>query len=296
MSDNSGEGPPSAPLSACGVPDDAETTPWLFRGKDLSNDLAENLDNVDWEALEFRSWGIFPLGHPVRTWCHAVERSSGFKALVVAGVILSVVAVMAELDATEGSWINEPVAGSGGGVWTWSLLIELLCTAVFLFEFFVKTVDYGLVTNAKAYLRSSWGVLESYVLLVSVLSVAVKLSSSAEEAPVFFQFLVACKVLRIFKVIEVFSGLRLLALSFWRASKFMFRVGILFALALTIFGVIGLQLFVGAYRNRCVRYGAVPPEYHGLGPAAYSGDDLVDDLARLHGHGPSRHESALPAP
>jgi len=110
MSDDSGEGPPSSPLSGCGVPDDAETTPWLFRGKDLSNDLAENLDNVDWEALEFRSWGIFPLGHPVRTWCHAVERSSGFKALVVAGVILSVVAVMAELDATEGSWINEPVA------------------------------------------------------------------------------------------------------------------------------------------------------------------------------------------
>ncbi|XP_030915597.1 sodium channel protein type 5 subunit alpha [Geospiza fortis] len=121
---------------------------------------------------------------------------------------------------------------------------EHVFTAVYTTEILIKVVARGFVWNEFTFLRDPWNCLDFSIIIVMYLAAF----HSVGNVSILRTF----RVLRTLKAISVIPGLKVIVNSLVESVKKLLDVLILTVFCLSIFALIGLQLFMGNLKSKCI--------------------------------------------
>ncbi|NWH49704.1 SCN9A protein, partial [Fregata magnificens] len=122
---------------------------------------------------------------------------------------------------------------------------EYLFTGIYTGEILIKIVARGFVWNEFTFLRDPWNCLD---LVVTIVTYIITVCKSVGKVSALRTF----RVLRTLKAISVIPGLKVIVNSLIESVKKLTDVLILTVFCLSIFALIGLQLFMGNLTFKCV--------------------------------------------
>uniref|UniRef100_A0A8B9IBY6 Sodium channel protein n=1 Tax=Anser brachyrhynchus TaxID=132585 RepID=A0A8B9IBY6_9AVES len=131
---------------------------------------------------------------------------------------------------------NLSVPGEAGFVYTF--------TGIYTFESLVKIIARGFCIDGFTFLRDPWNWLDFSVIMMAYVTEFVDLGNVSA--------LRTFRVLRALKTISVIPGLKTIVGALIQSVKKLSDVMILTVFCLSVFALIGLQLFMGNLRNKCV--------------------------------------------
>uniref|UniRef100_A0A8C5UEI0 Sodium channel protein type 2 subunit alpha n=1 Tax=Malurus cyaneus samueli TaxID=2593467 RepID=A0A8C5UEI0_9PASS len=126
----------------------------------------------------------------------------------------------------------------------WTKNVEYTFTGIYTFEFLVKVLARGFCINDFTCLRDPWNWLDFVVISFAYVTEFVDLGNVSA--------LRAFRVLRVLKTISVIPGLKTIVGALIQSVKKLSDVMILTVFCLSVFALIGLQLFMGNLRNKCL--------------------------------------------
>uniref|UniRef100_A0A8C3R4R1 Sodium channel protein n=1 Tax=Cyanoderma ruficeps TaxID=181631 RepID=A0A8C3R4R1_9PASS len=153
---------------------------------------------------------------------------------------------------------------------------EYTFTGIYTFESLIKILALGFCLNEFTFLRDPWNWLDFTVI---VLAYVVAFSDLGNVSA-----LRAFRVLRALKTISAFPGLKVIVGALIQSVKKLADVMILTVFCLSVFALIGLQIFKGNLRQKCIRNTTEFRQESALGlifsPLFLF---LIDDFARKNG-------------
>ncbi|XP_009994594.1 PREDICTED: sodium channel protein type 2 subunit alpha-like [Chaetura pelagica] len=133
------------------------------------------------------------------------------------------------------TWTNLP---------EWTKIVEYTFTGIYTFEFLVKILARGFCINDFTCLRDPWNWLDFVVISFAYITEFVNLGNVSA--------LRTFRVLRALKTISVIPGLKTIVGALIQSVKKLSDVMILTVFCLSVFALIGLQLFMGNLKNKCL--------------------------------------------
>ncbi|XP_034145276.1 sodium channel, voltage gated, type V-like, alpha b isoform X2 [Esox lucius] len=127
----------------------------------------------------------------------------------------------------------------------WAKYVEYTFTGIYTFESMIKILARGFCVGPFTFLRDPWNWLDFSVIVMALLTEFVKVGN--------LQALRTFRVLRALKTISVIPGLKTIVGALIQSVKKLADVMILTVFCLSVFALIGLQLFMGNLRQKCVR-------------------------------------------
>uniref|UniRef100_A0AAQ5XLC5 Sodium channel protein n=1 Tax=Amphiprion ocellaris TaxID=80972 RepID=A0AAQ5XLC5_AMPOC len=134
----------------------------------------------------------------------------------------------------------------------WSKTVEYVFTGIYTFEATVKVLSRGFCVGDFTFLRDPWNWLDFMVISMAYLTEFVDLGNVSA--------LRTFRVLRALKTITVIPGLKTIVGALIQSVKKLADVMILTVFCLSVFALIGLQLFMGNLKQKCV---LMPPNNTG---------------------------------
>ncbi|KAK6473101.1 sodium channel protein type 4 subunit alpha B isoform X1 [Huso huso] len=128
----------------------------------------------------------------------------------------------------------------------WSKNVEYAFTGIYTFEALVKVLARGFCIGDFTFLRDPWNWLDFCVISMAYLTEFVDLGNVSA--------LRTFRVLRALKTITVIPGLKTIVGALIQSVKKLADVMILTVFCLSVFALIGLQLFMGNLRQKCVKW------------------------------------------
>nr|XP_019963983.1 PREDICTED: sodium channel protein type 2 subunit alpha-like isoform X2 [Paralichthys olivaceus] len=128
----------------------------------------------------------------------------------------------------------------------WAKNVEYTFTGIYTFESLIKILARGFCVGKFTFLRDPWNWLDFSVILMAYITEFVNLGNVSA--------LRTFRVLRALKTISVIPGLKTIVGALIQSVKKLSDVMILTVFCLSVFALIGLQLFMGNLRQKCVRY------------------------------------------
>ncbi|XP_039541380.1 sodium channel protein type 4 subunit alpha A [Pimephales promelas] len=128
----------------------------------------------------------------------------------------------------------------------WSKTVEYVFTGIYTFEATIKLLSRGFCIGPFTFLRDPWNWLDFMVISMAYITEFVDLGNVSA--------LRTFRVLRALKTITVIPGLKTIVGALIQSVKKMVDVMILTVFALAVFALIGLQLFMGNLRQKCIRW------------------------------------------
>ncbi|XP_034442099.1 sodium channel, voltage gated, type VIII, alpha subunit b isoform X2 [Hippoglossus hippoglossus] len=128
----------------------------------------------------------------------------------------------------------------------WSKQVEYTFTGIYTFESLTKIVARGFCIDGFTFLRDPWNWLDFMVISMAYITEFVNLGNVSA--------LRTFRVLRALKTISVIPGLKTIVGALVQSVKKLSDVMILTVFCLGVFALIGLQLFMGNLRNKCVNW------------------------------------------
>nr|UIX25865.1 voltage-gated sodium channel alpha subunit [Lymnaea stagnalis] len=129
--------------------------------------------------------------------------------------------------------------------------IEYLFLAIYTLECIIKIMARGFVTHKHTYLFDPWNWLDFIVIVTAYMTIVLQLVSQ-EMTVGNLQGLRTFRVLRALKTVSIVPGLKTMVSALLRAFKMLFEVILLTFFCLMVFAMFGLQIYMGAFRNKCV--------------------------------------------
>ncbi|XP_068103158.1 sodium channel protein type 2 subunit alpha-like isoform X3 [Hyperolius riggenbachi] len=126
----------------------------------------------------------------------------------------------------------------------WAKNVEYTFTAIYTAESLIKILARGFCLEKFTFLRDPWNWLDFSVILLAYVTEFVNLGNVSA--------LRTFRVLRALKTISVIPGLKTIVGALIQSVKKLSDVMILTVFCLSVFALIGLQLFMGHLRNKCV--------------------------------------------
>ncbi|XP_017271360.1 sodium channel, voltage gated, type VIII, alpha subunit b isoform X1 [Kryptolebias marmoratus] len=126
----------------------------------------------------------------------------------------------------------------------WSKQVEYTFTGIYTFESLTKIVARGFAIDNFTFLRDPWNWLDFMVISMAYITEFVDLGNVSA--------LRTFRVLRALKTISVIPGLKTIVGALIQSVKKLSDVMILTVFCLSVFALIGLQLFMGNLRQKCV--------------------------------------------
>ncbi|XP_072558428.1 sodium channel protein type 8 subunit alpha-like isoform X5 [Paramormyrops kingsleyae] len=126
----------------------------------------------------------------------------------------------------------------------WSKQVEYTFTGIYTFESAVKIIARGFCVDGFTFLRDPWNWLDFMVISMAYVTEFVDLGNVSA--------LRTFRVLRALKTISVIPGLKTIVGALIQSVKKLSDVMILTVFCLSVFALIGLQLFMGNLRQKCV--------------------------------------------
>ncbi|XP_043365639.1 sodium channel protein type 5 subunit alpha-like isoform X3 [Dermochelys coriacea] len=158
-------------------------------------------------------------------------------------------------------------------VQSWNKYVEYTFTGIYTFESLIKILARGFCMTEFTFLRDPWNWLDFSVIVMAYITEFVDLGNVSA--------LRTFRVLRALKTISVISGLKTIVGALIQSVKKLADVMILTVFCLSVFALIGLQLFMGNLRHKCVRNYT---EFNSTNGTFYSGvqkwnslDDFLND-------------------
>ncbi|XP_073796599.1 sodium channel, voltage gated, type V-like, alpha b isoform X1 [Danio rerio] len=127
----------------------------------------------------------------------------------------------------------------------WAKYVEYTFTGIYTFESLIKILARGFCIGPFTFLRDPWNWLDFSVILMAYVTEFVDLGNVSA--------LRTFRVLRALKTISVIPGLKTIVGALIQSVKKLADVMILTVFCLSVFALIGLQLFMGNLRQKCVR-------------------------------------------
>uniref|UniRef100_A0A8C3H4J4 Sodium channel protein n=1 Tax=Corvus moneduloides TaxID=1196302 RepID=A0A8C3H4J4_CORMO len=131
----------------------------------------------------------------------------------------------------------------------WTKNVEYTFTGIYTFESLIKIIARGFCLEDFTFLRDPWNWLDFTVITFAYVTEFVNLGNLSA--------LRTFRVLRALKTISVIPGLKTIVGALIQSVKKLSDVMILTVFCLSVFALIGLQLFMGNLRNKCLQW---PPE------------------------------------
>ena len=128
---------------------------------------------------------------------------------------------------------------------------EPVFLALFCLEMALKILSCGFTGHANAYLSDNWNRLDFFVVILGVLA-AMDLGN--------FSAIRVVRVLRPLRTLQGFAGMRRLVVTLLRSMPLLFDVLVLVSFLFFIFGLVGVQLYSGAFTSRCATVGNAPTD------------------------------------
>ncbi|XP_021566404.1 sodium channel protein type 10 subunit alpha, partial [Carlito syrichta] len=123
--------------------------------------------------------------------------------------------------------------------------IEYVFTVIYTFEALIKILARGFCLNEFTYLRDPWNWLDFSVISLAYVGTAIDLRGISG--------LRTFRVLRALKTVSVIPGLKVIVGALIHSVRKLTDVTILTIFCLSVFALVGLQLFKGNLKNKCVR-------------------------------------------
>ncbi|XP_030637698.1 sodium channel, voltage-gated, type I like, alpha b isoform X1 [Chanos chanos] len=127
----------------------------------------------------------------------------------------------------------------------WAKNVEYTFTGIYTFESLIKILARGFCVGKFTFLRDPWNWLDFSVILMAYVTEFVDLGNVSA--------LRTFRVLRALKTISVIPGLKTIVGALIQSVKKLSDVMILTVFCLSVFALIGLQLFMGNLKQKCVR-------------------------------------------
>ncbi|XP_028447469.1 sodium channel, voltage-gated, type I-like, alpha isoform X6 [Perca flavescens] len=128
---------------------------------------------------------------------------------------------------------------------SWAKTVEYIFTAIYTLESLIKILARGFCIGKFTFLRDPWNWLDFSVIVMAYVTEFANLGN--------FSALRTFRVLRAFKAISVIPGLKTIVGALFQSVKKLANVMILTVFCLSVFALIGLQLFMGHLKHKCVR-------------------------------------------
>ena len=191
-----------------------------------------------------RSLGYFELDNPIRRACMHVSESPLFDNFILLAIAANAIILcfMEPLKMPDRGCDGVASASLGGNAVVEQT--EVLFTVIFTIECVIKVVAMGFVLDETSYLKDGWNVMDFVVVVVSLLSNLPGMGSNVSALRVI-------RVLRPLRTLSMFPGMRVLIGTMIRSVPMIANVMLFCVFFFTIFGIFGLQVFMGTLRNRC---------------------------------------------
>ncbi|XP_070587801.1 sodium channel protein type 1 subunit alpha [Erythrolamprus reginae] len=126
----------------------------------------------------------------------------------------------------------------------WTKNVEYTFTGIYTFESLIKIIARGFCIDGFTFLRDPWNWLDFTVITFAYVTEFVNLGNVSA--------LRTFRVLRALKTISVIPGLKTIVGALIQSVKKLSDVMILTVFCLSVFALIGLQLFMGNLRHKCL--------------------------------------------
>ncbi|XP_046575619.1 sodium channel protein type 4 subunit alpha B-like isoform X2 [Haliotis rubra] len=123
--------------------------------------------------------------------------------------------------------------------------VEQIFTGIYTFEASTKILARGIILTPFTYLRDPWNWLDFFVISIAYLTMWIKVLGNLSALRTF-------RVLRALKTVAVIPGLKTIVGALLEAVRRLRDVMILTVFVLSIFALVGMQLYSGGLRQKCV--------------------------------------------
>ncbi|XP_068119134.1 voltage-dependent T-type calcium channel subunit alpha-1G isoform X2 [Hyperolius riggenbachi] len=187
---------------------------------------------------ELWSLFIFPPYSKFRLMCNKIITHRMFDHVVLVIIFLNCITIAMERPKIEPQSAER----------IFLTLSNYIFTLIFLAEMTVKVVALNLCFGGKAYLRSSWNILDGMLVLISVIDILVSLvSDSGTKILGMLRVLRLLRTLRPLRVISRAQGLKLVVETLMSSLKPIGNIVVICCAFFIIFGILGVQLFKGKF-------------------------------------------------
>uniref|UniRef100_A0A8C1V897 Calcium voltage-gated channel subunit alpha1 I n=1 Tax=Cyprinus carpio TaxID=7962 RepID=A0A8C1V897_CYPCA len=191
----------------------------------------------DWcERREDWSIYLFSPQNKFRLLCQTIIAHKLFDYVVLAFIFLNCITVALE----------RPRIHQGSLERVFLTISNYVFTAIFVAEMTVKVVSKGLYLGDRAYLRSSWNILDGFLVFVSLIDIVVSMTGGAKILGV-LRVLRLLRTLRPLRVISRAPGLKLVVETLITSLKPIGNIVLICCAFFIIFGILGVQLFKGKF-------------------------------------------------
>eukprot|EP01064_Diplonema_japonicum_P029541 TRINITY_DN4809_c0_g1_i1.p1 TRINITY_DN4809_c0_g1~~TRINITY_DN4809_c0_g1_i1.p1 ORF type:complete len:1504 (+),score=269.06 TRINITY_DN4809_c0_g1_i1:171-4682(+) len=215
-------------------------------GRDDSEEEIYMMNNDEEEtgtpkALQYSALCGFSGSDPVRVIVYRLTQTKQFEGAVIVLIFANCV-VLAFDDPTSS---EEPL---------YAFYTEIVFSALFTIEMVLKVFAQGFVLHKHSYLRNAWNRMDFAIVCLAWLAFLPGVGN--------FSAVRIVRVLRPLRSINGIPGLRSIVNALFLSIQGLMNVLMLILFFFTVFGILGVQLFKGLYRNRCLDPSTMePPGY-----------------------------------
>ncbi|KAL8221877.1 UNVERIFIED_CONTAM: Voltage-dependent T-type calcium channel subunit alpha-1I, partial [Gekko kuhli] len=193
----------------------------------------------DWCELR-EDWSIYLFSpqNRFRILCQTIIAHKLFDYIVLAFIFLNCITIALERPQIEQRSTER----------IFLTVSNYIFTAIFVAEMTLKVVSLGLYFGEQAYLRSSWNILDGFLVFVSIIDIVVSVASAGGAKILgVLRVLRLLRTLRPLRVISRAPGLKLVVETLISSLKPIGNIVLICCAFFIIFGILGVQLFKGKF-------------------------------------------------
>eukprot|EP01062_Namystynia_karyoxenos_P001518 TRINITY_DN1051_c0_g3_i1.p1 TRINITY_DN1051_c0_g3~~TRINITY_DN1051_c0_g3_i1.p1 ORF type:complete len:2258 (+),score=709.38 TRINITY_DN1051_c0_g3_i1:430-6774(+) len=218
------------------------------------------------KALQHRALCCIPGDSPLRVFLYRMTHTSMFESVIMFLILANCVFLA----------LHDPTVDKQE---EYLDIVEWIFISCFTLELCMKVIAHGFVLHPHSYLRSGWNRLDCIIILTAFLASLPTASN--------YSAMRALRALRPLRSINSIPGLKVIVYSLFASVRGLMHVLSLVVFFFLVFGILGVQLFMGRFRMRCVDplTGRPPPE-DGEGQWCKNGTTASGFLGRSCPSGP----------
>ncbi|MEQ2290826.1 hypothetical protein AMECASPLE_006921 [Ameca splendens] len=195
-----------------------------------------------------RSLFLFTLKNPFRKACINIVEWKTFEIIILLTIFANCVALAVFLPMPEEDSNNTNANLES---------LEYIFLIIFTFECFMKIIAYGLVFHEGAYLRNCWNILDFVIVFMGLFTFGLDTINKIAGVPMEkgggfdMKALRAFRVLRPLRLVSGVPSLQVVMNSILKAMLPLLHIALLVFLLVTIYAIMGLELFKCKMHKTC---------------------------------------------
>nr|XP_029478765.1 dihydropyridine-sensitive L-type skeletal muscle calcium channel subunit alpha-1-like isoform X1 [Oncorhynchus nerka] len=238
-------------MASSGEPAMAALTSFIMNEEELKRkqrDKLKKMQATGGNPRPARSLFFFTLKNPFRKACINIVEWKPFEIIILLTIFANCVALAVFL----------PMPEDDNNATNTSLeSLEYIFLVIFTLECFLKIIAYGFVFHEGAYLRNAWNVLDFVIVFMGLFTIALDTINylagihMEKGGGLDMKALRAFRVLRPLRLVTGVPSLQVVMNSILKAMLPLLHIGLLVFFMVTIYAIVGLELFKCKMHKTC---------------------------------------------